>query len=83
MARVNKWIKRTGVSKHRGKLHRKLGYAPREHIPTSVLVKHSHGNSTEAHEARFALLARGYYTGKPFKHHHGPRRKAHHYGHTR
>ncbi|HYX20815.1 MAG TPA: hypothetical protein VFA98_08225 [Thermoanaerobaculia bacterium] len=72
MRRVHKWIKKSGVPKHKGALHRTLGYGKHEHIPTSVLVAHSHGGGKTAHRSRWALLARGYY-GHGFKH-----RRAHH-----
>jgi hypothetical protein len=70
MARVHKWLKKSGVSKHKGALHRALGYSKGAHLPTSVLVAHSHGSSKTARRARFALVARGYYSGHPFKHRH-------------
>jgi hypothetical protein len=83
MARRKFWIAKSGVPKHRGALKRTLGYGKYDHIPTSVLVAHSHGGGKTAHRARWALIARGYY-GKPFRHHHGPvHRYAHHYGHHR
>ncbi len=64
--RPYKWIQKTGVKKHKGALHRALGYAPGETIPVNVLRREVHKGGHVGHMALFALNARG------FRHHHGP-----------
>ena len=73
-ARPYKWIQKTGVKKphHKGALHRALGYAQGEHIPTKVLLSHKHDTGHLGHMVRFALNVRG------LRHHHGPVHR-HHY----
>jgi len=84
--RPYKWIGPTGVKKHKGALHRAMGYAPGEHIPTRELEKEVHKGGHVGHMAQFALNVRG------LKHHHGPlsrtslarrRRRMRHAHHTR
>jgi len=56
--RKNKWIQKTGVKKHKGALHRALGYAEGEKIPVSVLHKAVHKGGHLGHMAQFALNVR-------------------------
>lgn len=67
-----KWIATTGVKKprHKGALHRALGYAPGEKIPRSVLEREVHKGGHVGHMALFALNMQG------LRHHHGPLSKA-------
>lgn len=86
--RVRKWIQKSGVSEHKGALHRQLGYKKGEKIPTGELLKLEHAPGKLGHRVRWALIARGKLgKHKAFRHHHGParlnrRRKARH-AHTR
>lgn len=75
MKRRRKWIQASGVKKHKGALHRALGYAAGEKIPTPVLRKNVHKGGHVGHMALFALNMRGL--------HHGKRRRRARHGSTR
>lgn len=68
-----KWIAKSGVRKHKGALHRALGYAPGEPIPTHVLLRNKHATGHLGHMVRYALNVRGLH------HHHGPIHRHHHH----
>jgi hypothetical protein len=55
MAKKKKWIKGTGIRKHRGALHRALGIVPRERIPQRLKVWASHQPGRLGHMGREAL----------------------------
>ena len=57
--RVRKWIQKSGVKKHKGALHRALGYALGLKIPTHVLERTAHAGGHLGHMAQFALNVRG------------------------
>jgi len=71
--RVNKWVGKTSVKKHKGALHRMLGYGKREKIPSKVLFAHRHDSGLLGERVRFAINARKF---------HHKKRRAHH-GHGR
>ena len=57
--RPYKWIQKSGVKKHKGALHRALGYGREEVIPTPVLRRAIHQGGHLGHMAQFALNVRG------------------------
>lgn len=66
--RVKKWVKGSGIAKHKGALHRALGVAKGKKIPYPLLLWATHQPGHLGHMAREAKTMRG------FKH----RRKAKH-----
>jgi hypothetical protein len=72
---ARKWIKATGIAKHKGALHRALGIPLGKRIPDRTLIAAMHRSGHVGKMARMAGNLRGLH------HHHGPlkrRRKVHH-----
>lgn len=52
------WIAGTGISKHKGALHRELGVPMGQKIPAGKLAAAAHGNGKLAKRARLAQTLR-------------------------
>lgn len=54
------WIADTGISKHKGALHRSLGIPTGEKIPAAKLKAAAKGDSKLAKRARLAMTLRSF-----------------------
>ncbi len=63
---MKKWIKKSGIEKHKGALHRALHVPLHKKIPLGKMIRAAHGSGHVAHMAREALNLRG------LAHHYGP-----------
>lgn len=70
--RPRKFIKGTGIKRHKGALHRALGIPAGRRISDAELASAARRPGHVGHMARFAQTLR------TFRHHHSRRRRAHH-----
>ena len=71
---ARKWIKKTGIRKHRGKLRHALGLPARgKKIPESMLRAHEHEGGHLGHMVREAITLRRISAHRKHR-----RRRAHH-----
>jgi hypothetical protein len=73
--RTRRFIQKTGISKHKGALHRALGVPEGQIIPLAMLEKAAKAPGRLGKQARLALVLRG------LPRHHGPRKR--HRAHAR
>jgi len=63
---AKKWIKKSGIAKHKGALHRALGIPMGQRIPDRTLIAATHRPGHVGRMAREAATLRS------LPHHHGP-----------